>query len=63
MIFLYVPGFELSELEEFVYVASTFQSIIFTLYSLCAYFWRVLNNNNNNNNNNKTLYVYLDDIP
>ena len=22
--FLYVPGFELSELEEFVYVASTF---------------------------------------
>ena len=40
--FLYVPGFELSELEEFVYVASTFWSIIFTLYSLCAYFRRVL---------------------
>jgi len=32
--FLYVPGFELSELEEFVYVASTFYYCIYLILSL-----------------------------
>ena len=38
---LYVPGFQLCELEEFVYVASTIQSITYIYFILCACFCHV----------------------